>query len=84
MKILTLEIFRLCNSYNTGKSAVPDIYARCPRARSVKVLHTVLYRCHIILKVKVLLVFSYTMLQNTSFVAPRDISKQLIHEASSS
>ena len=24
----------LCVSYNTGKSALPDIYARCPRARS--------------------------------------------------
>ena len=22
----------LCISYNTGKSALPDIYARCPRA----------------------------------------------------
>ena len=22
----------ICNSYNTGKSALPDIYARCPSA----------------------------------------------------
>ena len=22
----------ICISYNTGKSALPDIYARCPRA----------------------------------------------------
>ena len=22
----------ICNSYNTGRSALPDIYARCPRA----------------------------------------------------
>ena len=26
----------LCISYNTGKSALPDIYARCPRARSAR------------------------------------------------
>ena len=26
----------LCNSYNTGKSALPDIYARRPRARSAR------------------------------------------------
>ena len=23
----------ICNSYNTGKSALPDIYARCTRGR---------------------------------------------------
>jgi len=26
----------ICISYNTGKSALPDIYARCPRARSAR------------------------------------------------
>ena len=26
----------ICNSYNTGKSALPDIYARCLRARSAR------------------------------------------------
>ena len=26
------DIDIVCNSYNTGKSALPDIYARCPRA----------------------------------------------------
>ena len=26
----------LCISYNTGKSALPDIYARCPRACSAR------------------------------------------------
>ena len=29
-------IHNICNSYNTGKSALPDIYARCPRARSAR------------------------------------------------
>ena len=24
----------ICISYNTGKSALPDIYAQCPRAQS--------------------------------------------------
>ena len=24
----------ICISYNTGKSALPDIYTQCPRARS--------------------------------------------------
>ena len=26
----------ICNSYNTGKSALPGIYARCPRVRSTQ------------------------------------------------
>ena len=29
--IYTVYIY-ICLSYNTGKSALPDIYARCPRA----------------------------------------------------
>ena len=38
----------VCISYNTGKSALPDIYARCPRARSAqgKVhIHSIIYSC---------------------------------------
>ena len=31
-KYLILASHVLCISYNTGKSALPDIYARCPRA----------------------------------------------------
>ena len=30
---VTIKI-RICNSYNTGRSALPDTYARCPRART--------------------------------------------------
>ena len=26
----------VCINYNTGKSELPDIYARCPRARSAR------------------------------------------------
>ena len=29
-------VYISCISYNTGKSALPDIYARCPRARSAR------------------------------------------------
>ena len=28
--------YAICNSYNTGKSALPDIYARYPRVRSAR------------------------------------------------
>ena len=30
--IYTYIYIYICISYNTGKSALPDIYARCPRA----------------------------------------------------
>ena len=33
----------VCNSYNTGKSALPDIYARRPRA-SAYISSLVMYR----------------------------------------
>ena len=32
MGIHIIQAIVICISYNTGKSALPDIYARCPRA----------------------------------------------------
>jgi len=35
-KLWNLTTIKICNSCNTGRCALPDMYARCPRARSAR------------------------------------------------